>query len=150
MPSKKASSLIELLGGPDARLAQLAAEASRLEALRRRVLPFLPADASPHCLGADLEQGVLTLFLDSGAWTTALRYRHRDLTAAVQDALKLPCHTLKLKVLPDPQPGVPPRPALRELSPDTRKLLESTAAGVDDAELAKALRRLARGPSSRR
>ncbi len=150
MSGKKASSLTELLGGPDARLADLAAEATRLEALRRRLLPLLPADAAPHCLGADLEQGVLTLFLDSGAWTTALRYRHQALTAAAQDALRLPCHTLKLKVLPDPKPGVPPRPAPRELSSDTRRLLDSTAAGVDDADLAEALRRLARGPAARR
>ena len=26
---------------------------------------------APHCLGADLKDGVLTLFLDSGAWTTS-------------------------------------------------------------------------------
>lgn len=149
MTGKKASSLTELLTRPEAHLAGLAAEAARLEALRRRLLPLLPADAAPHCLGADLEQGVLTLFLDSGAWTTALRYRHQALTAAVQDTFKLPCYTLKLKVLPDPKPGVPPRPAPRELSSDTRRLLDSTAAGIDDADLAEALRRLARGPGSR-
>ena len=149
MSGKKASSLTELLGGPDARLADLAAEAARLDALRRRLLPLLPAEAAPHCLGADLEQGVLTLFLDSGVWTTALRYRHQAIVASTQDALKLPCHTLKLKVLPDPKPGVPPRPAPRELSPDTRRLLDSTAEGVEDADLAAALRRLARSPGSR-
>lgn len=149
MPGKKASSLTELLGGPDAHLADLAAEAARLDALRRRLLPLLPAEAAPHCLGADLEQGVLTLFLDSGVWTTTLRYRHQALMASVQDGLKLPCHTLKLKVLPDPKPGVPPRPAPRELSPDTRRLLDSTAESLDDADLAAALRRLARNPGAR-
>lgn len=149
MAGDKPSSLSALLSARDPRLAALAAEAARLEALRRRVLHCLPAETAPHCLGADLKDGVLTLFMDSGSWTTALRYQHEPLLKSAQQALGQPCRTLRLKVLPDPLPGVPPKPAPRSLTPETRKLLDSTAAGVDDAELAAALKRLARSKAPR-
>lgn len=109
----------------------------------------LEADTAPHCLGADLKDGVLTLFMDSAAWTTTLRYQHQAILASVQAAVRQPCHTLKLKVLPDPKPGVPPRPKPRTLSPDTQRLLESTAESIEDASLADSLRRLARGSKPR-
>ena len=63
MSGKKPSNLAVLLSEHDPRLAALAAEARRLEALRQRVARCLPAEAEPHCLGADLKDGVLTLFL---------------------------------------------------------------------------------------
>src|SRR6185312_6350163 len=130
-------------------LASLTAESHRLEALRRCALGCLPPETAPHCLGADLKDGVLTLYFDSAAWTTALRYQHQSLLAAVRAASHQPCHTLRLKVLPEPLPGVPPAPEPRELSPETRKVLESTARGVDDPVLAESLKRLARDPKSR-
>jgi hypothetical protein len=82
--------------------------------------------------------------MDSAAWTTNLRYHHAELLSALQEELGQPCHTLKLRVLPEPIPGVPPKPPPRTLSADTRRLLDGTAAGIDDVSLAAALRRLAR------
>lgn len=145
MTGKKPSSLSKLLSERDPALAKLAAEAQRLEALRRRVTGCLPPEVSPHCLGADLKDGVLTLFLDSGAWNTFLHYRQQALLAALRQVLGPACQHLKFKVLPEPIPGVPPKPAPRTLSQDTQKLLESTAGALEDAALAAALRRLARG-----
>ncbi|HEX7966393.1 MAG TPA: DciA family protein [Gammaproteobacteria bacterium] len=149
MAPKKPASLSGLLTAPGAHLQALTAEAQKLEALRQCVLRVLSPEAAPHCLGADLKDGVLTLFLDSGAWTTALRYQHQPLLAVVQAEARQPCHTLRLKVLPDPKPGVPPKPAPRSLSAETRQLLESTAGGVDDPALAGSLKRLARGHKPR-
>lgn len=145
MALKKPSSLNKLLADRDAHLALLTAEGRRLEALRRTVLPLLPPEAAPHCLGADLKQGILTLYLDSGAWSTMLYYRQRPLLAALQSVLDPACHSLRFKVLPDPAPGVPPKPEPKTLSDGTRDLLESTASGLADSALAEALRRLARG-----
>jgi len=149
MERKRPDPLSGLLATPGTHLTSLTAEARRLEALRQCVLRSLDADTAPHCLGADLKDGVLTLFMDSAAWTTTLRYQHQALLASVQAAARQPCHTLKLKVLPDPKPGVPPRPAPKTLSPDTQRLLESTADGIEDASLAGSLRRLARGSKPR-
>src|SRR5215472_723802 len=143
MTTQKPPALTELLSGGNPGLAELAAEARRLEALRRRVIRHLPAETAPHCLGASLDDGVLTLFLDSAAWTTVLRYQHVSLLAAVQGELGLACRKLQLKVLPEPAPGVPPKPQPRPLSAETRRLLASTAASLDDAPLADALKRLA-------
>jgi len=145
MTGKKPSSLGKLLSERDPALAKLTAEAQRLEALRRRVTGCLPAEAAPHCLGADLKDGVLTLFLDSGAWNTFLHYRQQPLLTALRQVLDSTCHSLKFKVLPEPIPGVPPKPAPRSLSQNTQDLLESTAGSLEDAALAAALRRLARG-----
>jgi len=145
MSGKKLSNLGSLLSERDPRLAALAVEARSLEAMWQRVARCLPPEAEPHCLGADLKDGTLTLFLDSGAWNTFLHYRQQTLLAELQRSLGEPCRSLKLKVLPEPIPGVPPKPAPRTLSPDTRGLLESTAGGIEDSALAEALRRLARG-----
>ncbi len=147
MTGKEPSSLGKLLSQRDPKLANLAAEAQRLEAMRRRVIACLPAEAAPHCLGADLKDGVLTLFLDSGAWNTFLHYRQQALLATLQQVLGPDCRSLRFKVLPEPIPGVPPKPAPRTLSQDTQRLLESTAGSLEDADLAAALRRLARGRS---
>lgn len=149
MSGKKPSNLGTLLSERDPRLAALATEALRLEALRRRVARCLPQEAEPHCLGVDLKDGVLTLFLDSGAWNTFLHYRQQTLLADLQRSLGEPCRSLRFKVLPEPIPGVPPKPPPKSLSADTRRLLESTAGSLDDAALAEALRRLARDRSSR-
>jgi len=143
MTAKKPSVLTELLSGGSPGLTELTAEARRLEALRRRVARHLPAETAPHCLGAALDDGVLTLFFDSAVWTTMLRYQHAPLLAAVQQELGRGCRTLQLKVLPEPVPGVPPTPPPRQLSAETRRLLASTAASLDDAPLAAALKRLA-------
>lgn len=144
MSAKKPSILDSLLSERDPQLATLAAEARRLEALRQRVAGHLPPEAASHCLGADLKDGVLTLYLDSGAWSTYLHYRQQTLLADLQRNLAQPCRTLKFKVLPEPVPGVPPKPPPKTLSPDTQRLLESTAGELEDAALAAALRRLAR------
>jgi len=146
---KKPSTLGTLLSERDPQLATLAAEALRLEALRRRVVGHLPLEAAAHCLGADLRDGVLTLYLDSGAWSTYLHYRQQTLLTDLQRNLGQPCRTLKFKVLPEPVPGVPPKPPAKTLSADTQRLLESTAGDIEDAALAAALRRLARNRASR-
>lgn len=143
MTVKKPSALTELLSGGSPGLAALASEARRLETMRRRIVRHLPSDTAPHCLGAALEDDVLTLFLDSAVWTTVLRYQHTSLLAAVQQDLGHPCRTLQLKVLPEPAPGIAPKPPPRQLSAETRRLLASTAASLDDAPLADALKRLA-------
>jgi hypothetical protein len=133
-----------MLSAKGTHLTSLAAEAHKLEALRQCVLRSLDPETASHCLGADLKDGVLTLFMDSGAWTTTLRYQSQTILTAVQAAAKQHCRTLKLKVLPDPKPGVAPKPPPRDLSAETKRLLESTAGGVDDPTLAGSLRRLAR------
>ena len=147
MTVKKPSPLTELLGRRDSGLRGLTAEARRLETLRRRILGHLPPTAADHCLGADLKDGILTLYMDSAAWTTGLRYQHTELLGVLRQQLEQPCHTLKLRVLPEPIPGVPPKPPPRTLSADTQRLLDATAAGIDDTALAAALRRLARDKS---
>src|SRR6185437_13906147 len=72
MEHKRPDPLSGLLATPGTHLTSLTAEARRLEALRQRVLRSLDADTAPHRLGADLKDGVLTLFMDSAAWTTTL------------------------------------------------------------------------------
>lgn len=149
MPGKKPSSISKVLAASEPGLAALTAQAERLEALRRRVVQALPPEVASHCLGADLKEGVLTLYLDSGAWSTFLHYRQAALLTELRKTQDGPCQSLKFKVLPEPIPGVPPKPAPKNLSPDTRGLLESTADGLGDAALAAALRRLARDKTPR-
>src|SRR5580704_10302184 len=99
MERKRPDPLSQMLSAKGTRLTSLAAEAHKLEALRQCVLRSLDPETASHCLGADLKDGVLTLFMDSGAWTTTLRYQSQSILAAVEAAAKQPCRTLKLKVL---------------------------------------------------
>lgn len=139
----KKSSLADCLTGSGTRLAQLASEARRLEDLRLRIVRHLPPELSSHCVGADIRNGELAVFLDSAVWATALRYQQRPLLEAVQKETGQTCTRLAVRVLPGPAPGLPPRPKPRSLSAATRSLLESTARTVSHSVLAAALRRLA-------
>jgi len=128
------------------RLADLGAEAHRLERLREALRSLLPADLASWCLGAEIQkQGTLVVYMASSAAATAVRYRQQTLLAEASEALKQPLTRLETRVMPDPPLPPVPRPTPRSLSEAVRRLLEQTADSVsDDPALASALLRLAK------
>jgi hypothetical protein len=144
MPVPKLNSLTDLVYGSS--LARLGAEALRLGELRDTVRRQLPQELAPWCLGAELHNGNLLVYMASSAAATNLRYRQQMLLAAVGTALGRPLSRLEVKVMPDPPLPPAPRPAPRTLSEAVRKLLEQTAKDVADESLSRSLQRLARHP----
>ncbi|MDE2196771.1 MAG: hypothetical protein KGJ56_06245 [Gammaproteobacteria bacterium] len=145
MPLPKSSSLADVLAGSDPRLEQLAVEARRIMQLRDTLRRYLPPSLTAHLLGADMDGHILIMYMDSSASAATVRYRQRELLAATG----LHCTELQVRVMPEPSPA-PAAPRLPRQLPDAvRRVLESTADGIGEGPLARALRRLARGPAPR-
>lgn len=148
MTVPKSRSLDALLAEGGSRLRLLAAEAARLNTLGDQVRRQLPAALQPHCLGAELETGTLVIYMDSPATAAPIRYQQRELLAKFA-AVNLICTALRVQVLPEPPVAPAPKPAVRTLPDPVRQILESTAAGLDEGPLSRALLRLARGSTRR-
>ncbi len=115
----------------------------RNDQLLREVRRALPPPLDEHCLLAVLDAGVLTLTSDSPVWSSRLRFFVPELLRSFARK-RGPITSCRVRVQPL---AVAPRPnhARRlRLSTETQRHLMDAAAGIEDAELAAALRRLAK------
>lgn len=116
------------------------ADQTRMRAL---VHSLLPANLAPHCLSVQSKDGQLLIYADSSAWASRLRFFTRDLTVRLREAgLTVKKITVRV-LLANPERPKPSRCA-RQLSADNAALLAAVAEGINDTELANALRRLSR------
>lgn len=118
---------------------------SRLLSEARRALPP-PLDE--HCLHAVLDAGVLTVTTDSPAWSSRLRFFAPELVRNLQSRYG-PVASCRVRVQP---PATAPHrgpTSNYKLSARTEQHLLDAAAGLDDADLAASLRRLAKAGSAR-
>jgi hypothetical protein len=122
------------------RIAGYLATIERNAQLLRKVRRALPSPLDEHCLHASLQFGVLTLVTDSPVWSSRLRFFARELERNLiphQD----PIRACRIRIQP---PCVAPsRTQKHKLSLRTAQHLLAAAAGIEDAQLASALRRLA-------
>ncbi len=121
-------------------LGRLRVGARQLEALTRRIRAVIPAEARDHVVGCAPRPGTVVVLADTAAWAAQLRYLQDDVLAACREQLGERIQRVQFKVLPpEPLAGKPPAP---DISKSTRHLLQGTASGIADNELAAALRRL--------
>jgi len=129
----------------DEKIAGCLTAIERHTRLLHEIRAILPPPLDEHCLHAALNAGVLTLLTDSPVWSSRLRFfapeferhltpRHGPITAC------------RIRVRPRrPQTSVSSSKALgNKLSVTTVRHLTDVAAGIEDARLAAALRRLAK------
>jgi hypothetical protein len=140
---KAARTVGEFLSGPLAR--RLAERQARQEVLqpgwRRAVSPEL----ARHCSPLTLEQGRLTVQVDSPVWAHRLRTEGGSLLPRLQAEMTERVSELAVRVVPPDVELKPSRTSvMRELSADSRLLIDDVAVGIEDEDLRKALRRLAR------
>jgi hypothetical protein len=105
--------------------------------LLENLLAQLPPSFRPHCKGVRPDGDTLVVFADSPVWATRLRYEAPRILPAIG------FRNLRVRVTP---PATAARPATKRapaLPASAAALLRETAAGVDDPDLAGALRRLA-------
>jgi hypothetical protein len=139
---KKIRHACQFLAGNDKIDAYLSV-IERSEQLLSEARRALPPPLSAHCLHAVLAAGVLTLTTDSPVWSSRLRFFAPELARSLAPRYGA-IASCRVRIQP---PAVTlcaaPAPKHR-LSATTKQHLLDTAAGIEDADLAAALRRLAR------
>lgn len=116
--------------------------------LLREARCALPPPLDAHCLHAVLDAGVLTLTTDSPVWSSRLRFFAPELVRNLAPHYGL-IASCRVRVQPQaaaPHPETTPK---YKLSARTQQHLLDAAAGIDDADLAAALHRLATAGSAR-
>lgn len=124
------------LKGPLARLRAL-------DALLSAVRQALPEPLAGHCVGAVSQDRQLVLFADSPLWATRLRYAAPILLEGLGAAAR-GFREVRVRVMLPPAGSAPPAPPPRALPAEVARLVEETAAGLEDRALGDALARLAR------
>lgn len=133
---KRFSQFIQRTGSLD----RLQHSARVLAKVEKAVRHALPVEAAGHLTGCALRADALVVFADSAGWASQLRYLESAILKAARSACGPGVQRVSIKVLPVPaSAGKPPAP---ELTENSRRLLEQTASGIRDNDLAEALRRL--------
>ena len=112
--------------------------------LLQQVHALLPKSIAPHCLAAVRSENNLTLFVDSPAWSSRLRYLSAELLKCL-NSHSPPIDKIKIRIIPpagDPATNKPKRHP-KTLPKKEAEHLRSVAAFIDDPKLSAALYRLA-------
>lgn len=140
--SRSIAKILEQVGISDP--AGLPVQARRLAGIQRQVRDCLPLELADHCQVAGIRDGCLCLFADSPAWAARLRFQEPQLIKAWRRQGGSEIRKIQVRVIP--QEHLPRSLAKRKLTltAENIKLLEQTARGITDPDLAQALQRLAR------
>lgn len=127
------------------RIAAYLATIERNTRLLRAIRNILPPPLDQHCLHAALDAGELTLVTDSPVWASRLRFFAPELenTLATRygSIATRRVHIQPRATIPTQTPGETRK---YRLSARTRQHLMEAAGGIEDAQIAAALRRLAK------
>jgi len=123
-------------------LAALAERTRQLSKLEKLVAEALHPELAPHCTVTGYQDGRLTLTVDTAGWATRLRYHTAEIRRKLE-AAGTPVSECRVVLQHRPEVELPAAREPLTLSPAAARALESTAASVEHAPLAAALRRLA-------
>jgi hypothetical protein len=125
-------------------LQQIGKRLEEHESLLERVRQQLPSDLASHCRAAVPDGDRLTLYVDSPAWASRLRYLVPELESRLRSGRRA-VRQVRVRVLAvatDALPNLPERKAKR-LSEENRRMVLKVAEGLSEPSLRAALRRLA-------
>lgn len=105
---------------------------------------LLPKSIAPHCLAAVRNRSTLTLFVDSPAWSSRLRYLTAELLRSLNNN-DPKIDRIKIRIMPHAVDSKTNRPKrhIKALPKEEAKQLQNVAESIEDDELSAALRRLA-------
>ncbi len=135
---KSTRSTHQILKGSNNILQSLLAQSRELTSIQEIVDHFV----NDQCVVASFKNNDLTLVTHSGALATRIRYRQRNIIAALRRS-GLDVHNLVIKVQPL-EFREPPAEIERTLSRQSANQLAALADSIDDKPLKQALMRLAR------
>jgi phytoene dehydrogenase-like protein len=125
-------------------LQQIGKRLAEHQSLLDRVRQQLPSDLASHCLAVVPDGDRITLYTDSPAWASRLRYLAAELESQLRSG-KQTVRQVRVRVLAvtfDALATPSPRKAKR-LSAENRRMLLNVAEGLSEPSLRAALRRLA-------
>jgi hypothetical protein len=128
-----------------AAVAALLADLQRREALLVRVRGALPQPVADHCVQATLENGHLTLVVDSPVWVDRLRLLAPQLCNDLAPELAETIQDFRVRAQPTLQLRVESQVARwyrGSASPNAVRSVEAAAAALGNSPLAHSLRRL--------
>ena len=125
-------------------LANLAHSITEHQHLLEYVQALLPKSIAPHCLAAVRNGSSLTLFVDSPAWSSRLRYLTAELLKSLINN-KPGINQIKIRIIPPARNPDANRPKRHPtpLPKEEAEHINSVAESIDDPELSAALHRLA-------
>ncbi len=126
-------------------LTNLAQSITEHQQLLDFVRALLPKSIAPHCLSAVRSESNLTLFVDSPAWSSRLRYLTPELLRSLNNHSPRINH-IKIRIIPTTNSGKIDKPKRHPTPPSIEEAeqIKKTAEFIEDPELSAALRRLAR------
>lgn len=141
--TERPTPISRLLANPSSGLSRLLLRLDVHQRLLRQVQESLPHSLSGHCLAVTLRDARLTVFADSSAWSTRLRYHIPIVQEKLAQDHGPSISEIKLRVLPRSQPPISTGHPAQRLSQQSAQVIRTTAANTDDPELRAALFRLA-------
>lgn len=138
-------SIRDVLRGRGSVLENLTTESERRVALDALLDDFLDTPFRDHVQVASARHGALILCADCPAWGHRIRYLAPSILKYLRDRGASDLETVSISVQQEPRPPAldRPRPA-PGLSPGSARALESAADNLDDPDLARRLRAIAR------
>jgi len=129
------------------RLSEIVAKSKELQVLNTLLKQNLEAPLRDHCIVANFRDGTLVIAADSGAWSTQLRYLCPTLLEPLRKHKEF-SSLCRIEFYVSPKDKVQRKDdnsgRLQPLNDQTVELLNQTADGIDDPDLHKALKKLAK------
>lgn len=145
---KATRSLNKLLGETHTDLAILVTRSRQLQRWTGIFRSYLDAELAAHCYVSGIDAENLTIFVDSAAWATRLRFQIPQLLPKLRHAnpVFVDVQNIRVKILS--QQSIEQSPSLGQTGPtmnmDNAKSINSLSNSIDDPELQLALQRLAK------
>lgn len=145
---KSSRSLDKLLEEAHGDLAILVTRTRQLMRWTALLRTKLDPELAPHCYLSELQESSLSIFVDSAAWATRLRFQIPQVIPALRTVNPVfsKLESIKVKVLT--QDNSPQIDAVQALGPvmsaENARSINSLSESIEDPELQHALQRLAR------
>lgn len=145
---KSSRSLDKLFEEARDELAILVTRTRQLKRLTRGFRSLLDNELAPHCYIGNLEATTLSIYVDSAAWATRLRFQVPQLIPKLRqlEPIFSNLENLQVKILTqrDEAPSAQLMSPGPVMSADNGNIIKSLSNSVDDPSLQRALQRLAR------
>ena len=144
-------SLADILAATNNGLQPLFIHAHRLQTVNRALRGALGEPLGPHVSVSNIRTDTAIIAADSPAWLTQLKYLAPTVLHILQEQKGFESlRKVQFKVQPASQSTEDTRPPRQaSLSPSGASILNSAAEGIQDPDLAEALRRLALNASKK-
>lgn len=126
------------------RLAALSQRSRQLSQLNHILQNILPARFSEHCQLANLTDTTVVILCDQSSYASILRFQSAQICKALSEETGLTVQQLELKVRPFIKTCRITRHCQLQLSENSARTIEQTAAGIEDGALKTALNQLAK------